>query len=85
MPGFTDLQERLDSLRARNMYRTRRNVGSRQGRAIRVDGRELLNFCSNDYLGLAGDERIAEALKAAVGRWGVGAGASHLVCGHTQA
>ncbi|MCY3821656.1 MAG: 8-amino-7-oxononanoate synthase [Gammaproteobacteria bacterium] len=85
MPGFTDLQERLDSLRAHNMYRRRRNVGSRQGRAIRVDGRELLNFCSNDYLGLAGDERVAEALKESVGRWGVGTGASHLVCGHTEA
>ncbi len=85
MPGFTDLQERLDSLRAHNMYRRRRNVGSRQGRTIRVDGRELLNFCSNDYLGLAGDRRVAEALKSGVERWGAGAGASHLVCGHTQA
>ena len=85
MPGFSDLQQRLDSLRARNMYRKRRNVGSRQGRAIRVEGRELLNFCSNDYLGLAGDERIAGAFKAGVERWGVGAGASHLVSGHTEA
>ncbi|MDE0224331.1 MAG: 8-amino-7-oxononanoate synthase [Gammaproteobacteria bacterium] len=85
MPRFSDLQERLDTLRAQNMYRKRRNVSSRQGRAIRVDGRELLNFCSNDYLGLAGDVRVAEAFKTAVERWGVGAGASHLVCGHTQA
>ena len=85
MPGFSDLQKRLDALRAQNMYRRRRNVGSRQGRAIRVEGRELLNFCSNDYLGLAGDARIGEAFKSAVSRWGVGAGASHLVCGHTEA
>ena len=85
MPGFSDLQQRLDALRAQNMYRRRRNVGSRQGRAIQVDGRELLNFCSNDYLGLAGDQRIATAVKSAVERWGVGAGASHLVCGHTEA
>ena len=85
MPGFSDLQQRLDALHARNMYRRRRNVGSRQGRAIQVDGRELLNFCSNDYLGLAGDHRIAEAFTSAVERWGVGAGASHLVCGHTEA
>ena len=85
MPGFSDLQQRLDALRSDNMYRRRRNVGSRQGRAILVDGRELLNFCSNDYLGLAGHERIAEAFKTAVDRWGVGAGASHLVCGHTEA
>ena len=85
MPGFSDLQQRLDALRSQNMYRRRRNVGSRQGRTIRVDGRELLNFCSNDYLGLAGDARIAQAVKSAVERWGVGAGASHLVCGHTEA
>ena len=85
MPGFSDLQQRLDALRAQNMYRRRRNVGSRQGRAIQVDGRELLNFCSNDYLGLAGDQRVATAVKSAVERWGVGAGASHLVCGHTEA
>ncbi len=85
MPGFSDLRKRLDVLRARNMYRRRRNVGSRQGRKIRVEGRELLNFCSNDYLGLAGDARIAEAFKSAASRWGVGAGASHLVCGHTEA
>lgn len=85
MPGFSDLQQRLDALRAQNMYRRRRNVGSRQGRAIQVDGRELLNFCSNDYLGLAGDQRVARAVKLAVERWGVGSGASHLVCGHTDA
>ena len=85
MPGFSDLQQKLDALRSGNMYRKRRNVGSRQGRTIRVEGRELLNFCSNDYLGLAGDHRIAEALKSGVERWGVGAGASHLVCGHTEA
>lgn len=85
MPGFRDLQQKLDALREENMYRRRRNVGTRQGRAIEVDGRELLNFCSNDYLGLAGDRRIAEAFKSAVDHWGVGAGASHLVCGHTEA
>lgn len=52
---------------------------------VRVDGRELLNFCSNDYLGLANDPRIAEAYKAGIDRWGTGTGASHLVCGHTAA
>lgn len=65
------------------MYRRRRVVASPCGRELEVDGRRLLNFCSNDYLGLAGDERVLAAFKAGADRWGVGAGASHLVCGHT--
>lgn len=83
--GFEDLQHRLDALRREDMYRKRRQLSSRQGRAVVVDGRRLLNFCSNDYLGLAGDRRVAEALKRGVDRWGVGTGASHLICGNTSA
>jgi len=67
------------------MYRQRRIVDSPQGRELIVDGRRLLNFCSNDYLGLANDGRIRKALKDGIDRWGVGAGAAHLVCGHTTA
>jgi 8-amino-7-oxononanoate synthase len=50
-----------------------------------VDGRTLLNFCSNDYLGLASDVRVRKAFQQGAGKWGVGSGASHLVCGHTGA
>jgi len=67
------------------MYRRRRTVASPQARELVVDGRLLINFCSNDYLGLANDQRIREAFKVGVDRWGVGSGASHLVCGHTAA
>jgi 8-amino-7-oxononanoate synthase len=67
------------------MYRRRRTLQSSQGREIIVEGRRLLNFCSNDYLGLAADPRVAAALVHATERWGVGSGASHLVCGHTAA
>ena len=83
--SFNDLPERLEKLELRSMYRRRRVVNSPQGREIIVDGRSLLNFCSNDYLGLANDERIRESFKAGIDRWGVGSGASHLVCGHTAA
>ena len=50
-----------------------------------VNGNELLNLCSNDYLGLANDDRIRQAFISGVNTWGVGSGASHLVCGHTRA
>ena len=83
--GFGDLSSQLEVLRDIDMYRSRRQVASRQGRELTVDGRLLLNFCSNDYLGLAGDPRLAEAFKSGVDRWGTGAGASHLICGHTEA
>ncbi len=48
-----------------------------------VEGRELINFCSNDYLGLARDPRLAEAMAGAAREWGAGSGAAHLVTGHT--
>jgi len=83
--GFDDIHRHLDGLRARNLYRRRRTLDSPQGRDVVVDGRRLLNFCSNDYLGLVGDPRVRDAFKAAIARWGTGAGASHLVCGHTAA
>lgn len=74
----------LAALERRQLYRRRRTVDSPVGREIVVDGRRLLNFCSNDYLGLAADPRVHEAFVAGVDRWGAGAGASHLVSGHTR-
>lgn len=85
MARFRNIAERLAVLRRRNMYRRRRVVEGPQGREIVVDGRRLLNFCSNDYLGLAADARVREALQRGAAQWGSGAGASHLVCGHTRA
>jgi len=85
LPRNPSIAERLADLRGRDLYRRRRVVEGTQGREIRVAGRLLLNFCSNDYLGLAADPRLRESLREAALRWGVGAGASHLVCGHTAA
>jgi len=85
LTGFDDISTKLARLEKRQLYRRRRIVEGPLSRVLVVDGREVLNFCSNDYLGLAADPRIAAAFKAGVDRWGVGAGASHLVCGHTAA
>lgn len=76
------LAEALAARRHEGLYRTRRTVSGPVGAELTVDGRRLLAFCSNDYLGLAGDPRVERALAAAAADSGTGSGASHLVCGH---
>ncbi|MDX1512176.1 MAG: 8-amino-7-oxononanoate synthase [Gammaproteobacteria bacterium] len=66
------------------LARTRLIVEGPQGPRLRIGGRDLLSFCSNDYLGLANHPRVREALARAAADFGVGAGASHLVTGHTR-
>jgi 8-amino-7-oxononanoate synthase len=85
LAAFDDLTTTLGALGKRQLYRRRRVVETPPGREIVVGGRTLLNFCSNDYLGLAADPRVSAAFTAGVDRWGAGAGASHLVSGHTTA
>ena len=80
------LSSMLSATQAAGRLRRRRVVESRlAGTArARIDGREVLVFCSNDYLGLAGDARIGAALVQAARTWGLGSGASHLVSGHSR-
>ena len=77
--------QELRKLEAHGLLRRRRILESAQGTRVRLDGREFLSFCSNDYLGLAADPRLADALIAGVRECGVGAGASHLLSGHHRA
>ena len=77
--------EELADLEARGLLRTLEPLAGPQGPVIRLGGRSLLNFSSNDYLGLAADPRVAAAFAEALRRWGVGAGASRLVVGDTDA
>lgn len=72
------LQRKLDSL-----YRKTRKVESKQHVNLVVDGKEVLSFCSNDYLGLASHPRLISALQNGADKYGVGSGASHLVSGHS--
>jgi len=83
LPMPFDLSARLAERRAANLYRQRPLLESPQGPLVQVDGRQLLAFCSNDYLGLANHPQVIEAWRAGAEKWGVGGGASHLVIGHS--
>jgi 8-amino-7-oxononanoate synthase len=78
------LRRRLERRRAEGLYRGLSPRGPERFPLERVGGRLVVNFCSNDYLGLGTHPRVLEAFREAAGRWGVGAGASHLVSGHTE-
>lgn len=79
------LREVLETRRATDLYRQRLTLDSPQGPRVRWQGCDYLNFCSNDYLGLASDPRLVESLRRGARDYGVGSGASHLVCGHSRA
>ncbi len=74
----------LDQRRGQGLVRQRLTLESPQGPVVRMGGREYLNFCSNDYLGLAAHPAVVEALRRGASEYGVGSGASHLVCGHSR-
>ena len=80
-----NLDADLATLDAARQRRRRRVVDAYDGVRLRVDGREMLAFCSNDYLGLAQHPALRDAAQAAAARWGVGATASPQVCGHSAA
>jgi len=82
--AFPDrLAAMLEQRRADGLYRQRLTLESAQGPKVQVAGREYLNFCSNDYLGLAAHPRVVDRFRRAARQYGVGSGASHLVCGHS--
>jgi 8-amino-7-oxononanoate synthase len=79
---FSEFATHIAELAAADQLRTRRVVESPIGRVLQVEGRALINFASNDYLGLANDPRLVAAAKSAIDEFGMGAGASHMVSGH---
>ena len=80
-----ELHAELEEREAAGLRRTRRVLETPQGARVRVDGRDYVAFCSNDYLGLASHPRLIEAARQGAARYGVGAGASHLILGHSTA
>ena len=71
----------LTDIEAQGLTKPERVIASRQGPMIQVAGRDVLNFCANNYLGLAGDARVAEAGIAAQQKWGAGTASVRFICG----
>ncbi len=79
------IDRKLDALAAQSLTRRLRVADSPCAPRQVVDGREMLAFCSNDYLGLASHPAVVNALQEGAARYGAGSGASHLVSGHSRA
>lgn len=79
------LAAELQELEFQGLKRHRRVLQSPQTAHVMVDGREFVAFCSNDYLGLAAHPELVRAAQEGAGRYGIGAGASHLILGHGAA
>ncbi|MCB9146018.1 MAG: glycine C-acetyltransferase [Anaerolineales bacterium] len=75
------IQEEIDSLKSQGLYNNIRTIGSPQGAWLTVDGRHVLNFCSNNYLGLANHPALVAASKKAADDMGVGPGAVRSIAG----
>jgi len=73
----------LSERKKQSLFRSLRVSQSAQSPIMKIDGKECLNFCSNDYLGLANHPELIKSLKKAADKYGVGSGASHLINGHT--
>lgn len=83
-PLYAELAAQSLQLAENGLTRRRRTLDAPCGPLARVDGRDLVSFCSNDYLGLANAPELVEAACAGARVWGVGSGASHLVSGHMR-
>jgi len=83
--AFSQLPANLEAIAQQGLYRSRRVMASPQGINLQIDGKKIVNFCSNDYLGLANHTSVVSAFKTAVDHYGVGSGSAHLICGHSAA
>ncbi len=75
------LVNQLEDLKAKGLYTNIRTLDSAQGAWLEIEGRRVLNFCSNNYLGLANDPELVQAAKEAMDRYGVGPGAVRTIAG----
>ena len=75
------IAEALSGLREKGLYNTIRTIESPMGAWVTIEGRRMLNMCSNNYLGFANDERLCQAAKKAIDEYGVGPGAVRSIAG----
>ncbi len=80
-----DLSLKLNELSQQGLRRSRRIIESPQDINLVCNGKAVINFCSNDYLGLANHPDVIKVFKTAADQWGVGSGSAHLICGHSRA
>ncbi len=79
-----ELRRELDSLREQGLYKDERVIESPQGAEVVVGGKKILNFCANNYLGLASDPRVVAAATDALQKWGYGLSSVRFICGTTS-
>jgi 8-amino-7-oxononanoate synthase len=80
--GYDSITAELLRIEEAGLYRKLRRVESDQGPTLRLDGRDVINFSSNNYLGLANHPSLCKAAKEAIDRYGCGSGASRLISGN---
>src|SRR5690242_4984973 len=76
-----ELQTTLDGIRAAGLYKNERRLGSPQSSHVLANGRTVLNFCANNYLGLADHPDVVAAAKGALDEWGFGMASVRFICG----
>ncbi|NER48690.1 MAG: 8-amino-7-oxononanoate synthase [Symploca sp. SIO1A3] len=78
------LEPSLATIHKANWYRSVQTITSHPGAVVQLEGREVINFASNDYLGLTGDQRLQSAAVAATQKYGTGSTGSRLLTGHRE-
>lgn len=81
---YERLNAELAEIEAAGLMKPERVILSRQGGKVRIGDRQVLNLCANNYLGLAGDERVVQAAIAATEQWGAGLASVRFICGTQQ-
>jgi glycine C-acetyltransferase len=79
-----DLQNTLEELKQQGLYKTERIITSSQSAEIEVNGKTVLNFCANNYLGLANNPEVVKAAQDVMNDWGFGLSSVRFICGTQQ-